>query len=105
LIFPGNDEMRKIEIKLGVSMVYINDAEQKEIVTLECIGEFDVTNKVKESTKFDVIKALIDYTNWALQGIYCSKLSGSSLSMMIPPEINPTVSDDYLLNMIRDDWN
>ncbi len=105
LIFPGNDEMRKIEIKIGVSMVYKNDAKKKGIVTLECISEFAVTNKIKENTKLDAIKAIFDFTNWALQGIYCSKLSGSSLSMMIPPEINTSVKDDYFLNQIRNDWN
>jgi hypothetical protein len=105
LIFPGNDAMRKIEIKMGVSLVNKTDVRRKKIVSFECIAEFDATNKIKENTKLDVIKVIFDYTNWALQGIYCSKLAGSSLSMIIPPEINTIVKPDYFLTQIRNDWN
>ncbi|MEI6815269.1 MAG: hypothetical protein WCL14_01565 [Bacteroidota bacterium] len=105
LIFPDNDVMRKIEIKMGVTLVYKENVVNKKIVSLECVSVFDVTNKIKENTKLDAIQAIFDFTNWALQGIYCSKLAGSSLSMMIPPEINTSVKDGYFLSQIRNDWN
>ena len=103
-IFEGGDLLKKIEVWLGVNLIYKNDPSKKSIVTIEYMSEFDVSNKISVEAKIKVLKILFDYTNWCIQGIYGSKLNNSPLSMIIPPELRHAVPKDYFSDLVSYDW-